>query len=103
MNYFNRGTPVQFTVIFTDASGSNFDPSPLTFTYQNPQAVVTTLTYGVDAALVKDGGGHYHVNFDIPAATTAAGEWLWKWSGTAADGIGIASDEGKFGVNRGSF
>jgi hypothetical protein len=41
---------------------------------------VTTLTYGTDAALVKDSTGNYHVDLDV----TMGGKWWIKFYSTGS-------------------
>lgn len=67
------------------------DPTVVTLTYRSPSGTSTTLTYGVDAALVKDSTGTYHADI----AVSAAGRWDWRWTGT---GTAAGIDEGTFTV-----
>ena len=66
------------------------------FSFIDPGGTETTLTFGVDAAVVKDGVGNYRC--DINA--NASGRWRWRWHST---GIGQAADEGEFYVKPSAF
>jgi hypothetical protein len=49
--------------------------------YKTPRGVTTTLTYGVDVALVKDSTGNYHVDVDV----TEAGQWWVRFYSTGTN------------------
>lgn len=53
------------------------DPTTLTLKVTTPALVETTYTYGVHAALVRDGKGKYHLN----QVVSALGNWKWRWTG----------------------
>jgi len=91
-NTYDTGDLVRVTGTFTTAAGVALDPTALYLKYKNPAGTVTTLTYGVDAAVVKDSTGVYHV--DISATT--AGVWMYRWYST---GTGQAAEEHWFTVN----
>jgi hypothetical protein len=59
---------------------------------RTPGRVVTTYTYGVDVAVVKDSTGNYHIDIDA----NAAGTWHARWFST---GTGQAAEEMEFFVN----
>ena len=92
---FDKGDAVRVAAVF-GTTAVPVDPDAVIFEYYLTGNSTTTLTYGVDAALVKDSTGHYHV--DIDAAT--AGTWYWRFHST---GNGQAADEGSFKVNSSKF
>ena len=63
---------------FTNADGDYHDPTAVFCTYTSPSRTVTTLTYGVDAALVRDAMGQYHADIDVDEA----GRWPYRWYAT---------------------
>lgn len=65
------------------------DPSALTFEMLEPDGVKTTYTQGVDAELVKDGTGQFHVDWTI----AKAGRHFIRWAGT---GAAQEANEGEF-------
>lgn len=66
------------------------DPTTIKFKYRVPGALTTTtLTYGVDAALVKDATGIYHVDITI----IIAGTWFYRWEAT---GSYACAEQGSF-------
>jgi len=77
-NVFDIGDLVRVSAAFTDSAGM-------------AAGTTTTLTYGVDAALVRDSAGNYHA--DISA--TDDGDWHYRWYST---GSGQASEEHWFRV-----
>lgn len=83
------GQLVRVSAAITDASGSAVDPSTLTMKYRTPGGTTTTLTYGTDAALVKDSVGNYHVDLSVQEA----GAYQYVWTST---GTGQAIGEGAF-------
>lgn len=88
---YDIGDLVRVSGAFTTAAGVAQDPSVVKCSVRTPAAVVTTYTYGTDAALVKDSTGNYHV--DVSAA--AIGWYYYRWFST---GTGQAGDEGWFEV-----
>lgn len=88
LNAYDIGDLVRCTGTFA-SSGSNVNPTAVMFKVKTPAGVVTTYTYGTDAALVRDSTGVYHV--DVSAAE--AGEYVYRFWST---GTGQAAAEGKF-------
>lgn len=78
------GSQIYSSVTFTNAAGTLVDPTGVLFKYKLSNGSTTTLTYGVDAALVKDSTGVYHVYW----TPGAAGIYYMRWetSGTAMVG-----------------
>lgn len=66
------------------------DPATLTFAFETPAGVVTTYVYGVDAALVRDSVGKFHVEITL----TEPGWWKWRQESTGV----VTADQGKFKV-----
>lgn len=93
MSTYVRGSLVRVSGAFTNAAGTAVDPATVTFKSRSPDRSValSTLVYGVDAALVKDSTGNYHVDVDA----NANGTWWWRWEST---GMSQAADEGSFDV-----
>lgn len=77
----------EFTILSVDT-----DPTTVKCYYKDPNNVVTTLTYGTDAALVRDATGKYHV--DISA--TIAGNWWYRFE---ASGAVVAANEAEFVIS----
>ncbi len=90
-NVFDIGDLVRVSAAFTDSAGMAIDPTAVYVKYRTPAGTTTTLTYGVDAALVRDSAGNYHA--DISA--TDDGDWHYRWYST---GSGQASEEHWFRV-----
>jgi len=90
MNTYAKDNQVRVSVEFT-LSGVDTDPSTVKCFYKNPSGVITTLTYGVDTALVKDATGKYHV--DILASL--AGGWFYRFEGS---GSLVAASEDEFHI-----
>lgn len=84
-----KGNEARCAVAFTRTSdGVGVDPAVVLFKYEDPSGNLTTLTYGVDAALVKDSTGNYHVDIDGDESVI----WLCKWIGTGDNqAVGQAS------------
>jgi len=76
----------------TFAAGcTNVNPDAIMFKVKTPAGVVTTYTYGTDAALVRDSTGVYHVDVSV----AEAGEYVYRFWST---GTGQAASEGQFVV-----
>jgi hypothetical protein len=64
------------------------DPDTLVFKMLEPNATITTYTYGVDPELVRDSVGVFHVEWDVDQAGN-------HWSRFAASGnVGAAEERG---------
>lgn len=77
---YQIGKRVRSSVVFRDVAGAATDPSTVVFKVRTPSGSETTYTYGVDAAVVKDATGTYHVDVTL----TAAKRWSFRWNGTGA-------------------
>lgn len=84
-NNYDVGDLARITAEFTDAGGADVDPTDVFCAYTDPSGNVTTLHYGVDAALVRSAAGHYYVDINVDEA----GTWLYHWYST---GTGQASE-----------
>jgi len=95
---FLEGNKVRIAELFTRTTDSAaVDPAAVLFLYRIGEAgTVTTLTYGVDAGLVKDSTGNYHADIDLADFGTV----YWEWRGT---GTNQAADEGSFVVTKSRF
>ena len=81
---------------FSDESAAPSDPSPVRLRYRDPAGTVTTLVYGTDSALVRDGVGAYHADLDADAA----GTWYYRAEGEVTP---QASGEARFRVRGSAF
>ncbi len=68
--------PVNVTSVATSLIA---DPGGLLIRIKKPDGTVTVVTYGSDAALIKDSVGNYHVD----QLLDQAGLWRWRWEATA--------------------
>ena len=79
-NTYKLGTAVKVTAAFTDLAGIAFDPSSVVCAVQKPSDAAgadTAYTYGVDAQLVRDDVGAYH----LWIATDEVGTWAYRFTG----------------------
>lgn len=81
---FVKGVQVYVSASFTNAAGTLVDPTGVVFKWKIKNGSATTLTYGVDAALVKDTVGVYHVTF----TPSTAGIYYIQWTTTGTDLVG---------------
>lgn len=88
-NTYQRGDLVRVTGTFTTSAAAVTDPATVKFKYKKPDGTSVTLTYGVDAALVKSSTGVYYV--DIDAAIK--GVYYYRMY---SEGSGQAAAEGDF-------
>lgn len=96
MAYYDKGDLVRVSGAFTDIDGVAQDPATITFKFKDPADNVTTYTYGVDAELVKDSVGNYHVDVDADEV----GVWYYRY---AATGNGQCAEEGDFTIRGTEF
>lgn len=90
-NIYFVGALVRCSSEFTDLLGVFQDPSNVFCIIRIPAGTQTTYHYGVDAALVKDSVGHYHL--DVDASTV--GQHVYRFYST---GTGQTAMEGRFNV-----
>lgn len=91
-NTYAKDNQIRISVDFT-VNAVDTDPTTIKCFYKDPNNLVTTLTYGVDNALVKDVTGKYHVDIFV----SIAGRWYYRFEGTGAV---IAANEADFLVDR---
>ena len=89
---YEKGDLVRCSAAFTNIAGAYVDPAAVLFRFKNPGGTTTTYTYGVDAELVKDAVGQYHVDVDA----NAEGVWFYRFEST---GTGQAAGEEAFSVS----
>ena len=95
-NTYQLGDEVQVSGTFVDSAGDAIDPTDVYCQVRDPSGNITTYEYGVDAALVKDDTGEYHVDVDVDEV----GWWWYRFYGT---GTGQAADEERFRVEESVF
>ena len=95
-NAYDQKDLVRCTATWTNSAGVNVDPTAVIFKFMNPAGTITTYTYGVDAALVKEETGVYHVDIDA----SASGTWYYRFEST---GTGQAADEAQFEIYESEF
>jgi len=93
---YDVGDLVRCTGTFTNAAGTAVDPTAVSFMLRAPSGTETTYTYGVDAELVRDGTGVYHVDVDADEE----GAWYYRFEST---GTGQAAEESRFYVDQSMF
>lgn len=86
---YETGDLVRCSAVWTDADGNYLDPTVVKFRFKSPDGTTTTYTHGVDAELVRDDTGRYHVDVDVDAA----GVWWYRFYST---GTGQAAGEDAF-------
>lgn len=91
-NTYAKDNQIRISIEFL-VNGVDTDPSTIKCFYKDPNNVVTTLVYGVDGALVKDGVGKYHV--DIYASLV--GFWYYRFEGS---GSLISANESTFYISQ---
>lgn len=96
MNIYDIGDVVRCTGSFKDNTGAAIDPPTVKFKKKDPAGTITTLTYGVDSAVVKDSVGNYRCDVDCDRA----GIFYYRWEST---GGGKGAQEASFEVAASQF
>ena len=96
INTHDVGDLVRCSGAFTTSAGAATDPAAVFFKYKDPSGNIATLQYTVDAELVKDSTGNYHVDVDADES----GTWYYRFYGT---GSGQSAGEAKFKVQASEF
>lgn len=79
-----------------ERGGEGVDPTTVIFKYKNPAGTITTLTYGVDAEVVKSATGVYYVDVD----GDTSGTWFYRFEST---GTGKSGEEDSFVIRASEF
>lgn len=81
---------LRFYVVDEDASPPTaYDPATVRFVVKPPTGPRVTLVYGVDAVVVRDSTGVYHVDVEL----TAQGEWWVRAEGLDVAGASLVARE----------
>lgn len=67
---YDVGDRVRWTCTYTDSDGAAQDPTSVYFSIEDPSGNVVTYQYGVDAEVIRDSTGVYHVDVDKDEAGT---------------------------------
>lgn len=86
---YDVGKIIRCKGTFKNESDALHDPTDVYFELTKPDNTVVTYHYGVDAQVVRDSLGKYHVLVD----GNVPGYWYYKFYAT---GTGQASDSGSF-------
>jgi hypothetical protein len=95
-NTYDIGDQVRTSVAFTTTVGTPVDPTAVTFRLRKPSGIISILVYGVDAAVVKDSVGNYHVDVTVDLQ----GIFAYRYEGT---GAAVAACEGRFVAQNSDF
>jgi len=90
-NTYKKRGQIRCSAAFADADGDVLDPDVVVFVYRPPDGARTELTYGVDAGVVRDSEGNYHIDLDVDVS----GDWAY---GFYATGTGRSGNETSFHV-----
>ena len=88
---FDIGDITRLTVTFKNLAGTVVDPTTVKIQIKLPESTVVEYIYLIDAEIIKDSVGIYHIDFLI----TQGGIHYYKWSGT---GSVYAAEESQFFV-----
>lgn len=95
---YDKGDLVRSAVAFTNEAGAAADPTTITFKFKvGKNGTITTYVYGVNAELVKDSVGNYHVDLAIDTDSIT---YYVAFYGTGAL---IAADRNTFTINNDYF
>lgn len=96
-NSYGIGNGVRVVVKFRSTNTNTaVDPTGVSVLIKDPNGAITTLVYGVDAALQKSATGVYFTVIDA----NLAGAWKYRWLGT---GDNQAASENTFAVTPSTF
>jgi hypothetical protein len=95
---YDIGDAVELCATLQNVAGQLVDPPTVRCLVRDPGGTVTTYTYGVDMALIRDGPGAYCVRI----AVQQPGYWWYRWE--TADEYGpLGATEGVIEVMRSQF
>ena len=80
MEVFNLGQKIRVGYSYTTQAGVAADPGAVFVVVRDPGSNVTTYQYGVDAEVVKDDSGEYHIDLSL----SVAGIWAVRGYSTGS-------------------
>lgn len=95
VNTYDIGDVVRLSANFNDTT-QDVDPAGVVFKIKTPVGTVVTLTFGVDAAVVKSSTGDYYVDYE----PTTEGIYYYRAAGTTTN---KGAAEGRFVVRESRF
>lgn len=98
LNVYDVGDAVELVATLENADGQRVDPPTVRCKVRTPSGTVTTYTYGVDTALVRDAVGAYRLR----VAVQEPGYWWFRWE-TVDDFGPLGAEEGVVEVARSQF
>lgn len=78
---FIYGQTARIPVTITDINDAPADPGGLVLKIRKPDKVLITLTYGIDAEIVKVATGAYYTDVLLDQS----GRWQWRWEASEPD------------------
>jgi hypothetical protein len=99
VNTYQVQNSVVMSCQFKLSNGALTDPGSVSVKIKGPTGSITTLTYGVDDAVVKDSVGKYHATFTIPSN----GSGIWTYQFTGIGGANHAVSEAQFRASPSQF
>lgn len=94
-NNYTLGDGFRLQATFT-VNGVNTDPSTVVFSLKDPDDIITSYTFGVNAQVVKSAVGVYYMDVTVSKPLT----WWYRIVGTGAC---IAAVESSFFGNQSKF
>lgn len=91
------GSPIRFTISFTDETGTGVDPATVTARTYSPCGREATYVYGTDDEVGKSSAGNYYADI----TPDESGEWLLRWQTTGTNTT--YAQEERFNVNYSPF
>ena len=80
MEVFNLGQKIRVGHTYTNAAGVASDPDAVFVVVREPGSSATTYQYGVDAEVVRDDTGEYHIDLSL----SIAGIWAVRGYSTGS-------------------
>lgn len=78
---YYAGSPVRVGAHFEDDTGTDVDPSTVTFVWRSPDGTETTYVYGTNANVVRSSAGDFYAE----VTPTEGGRWRYAWSTTGTN------------------
>jgi len=76
---YQIGDKVRITVTCKNVTRVISDPDTLRFRFRKPDGTETVWTFGVDAQVVREAVGVFHVDLPLTMASVLTKEWRYRW------------------------
>lgn len=92
---YTLGSQPRFSASF-QVAGTDTDPTTTTFRYLEPDGTENALAYGIDAEVIRDATGRFHVDIRLEKSGVYYVRWVGTGSAAAASEYAVRCAQSAF-------